>query len=88
METTNVVNLGQVRNLLAEWEKVREHIVAGSIEGWAATIRSKAGVETVYLGGVYREDSQLALSAGLRLSAARMMEEDEPPKLRSRRRAK
>jgi hypothetical protein len=77
--TSNVVNLGQVRNLLAEWDKVREHIIAGDIAGWAATIRNNSGRETVYLGGVFRNDSRLTLSAALRMSTARVMEEDEPP---------
>lgn len=78
MQQTKVVNLGQVKDLMSEWEKVRQSIIAGQIEGWAATLRCADGLEVVYLGGVYKRDRALASRAALRQSAARMLAEDEP----------
>lgn len=77
---SKIVQLGAVRNLLAEWEKVRSHIAAGEINGWSITIRDGLDEETIYLGGTYKEDPQAALKAALRMSAARVLTEDDPPK--------
>lgn len=78
MQNTKVVNLGQVKDLMAEWDKVRQGILVGRVEGWAATLRCADGREVVYLGGVYKTDRALASRAALKQSAARMLAEDEP----------
>jgi hypothetical protein len=80
VKNTKVVNLGKVRDLLAEWETVRKHILAGNISGFQSMFcDTTTGRETIYVGGVYREDPQKALKAMLRMSAARALTEDDPP---------
>jgi hypothetical protein len=78
---TRVVNIGKVRDLLMEWEKVRRHITAGRITGFQTVFCDSQDRETIYLGGVYRENPQAGIAATLKLSAARMLEEDEPARL-------
>lgn len=79
MKNTKVVNLGKVRDLLSEWDTVRKHILAGNIGGFQSMFCDTTGRETIYVGGVYREDPQKALKALLRMSAARALAEDDPP---------
>jgi hypothetical protein len=78
-----VVNLGVVKDLLTEWERVRLHIVKGDIGGFQSVFCDSQQRETIFLGGVYKHDPQKALGAALKLSAARALEEDEPPVFRS-----
>lgn len=78
--TVKVINLGTVRNLMTEWDKVRQKIAAGGVASWAVTLQDDLGDESIYLGGVYKEDPAAALKAALRLSAARVLTEDDPPK--------
>jgi hypothetical protein len=73
----NVVHLGQVRDLRAEWEKVRDAVTQGRVTGFYLTVLSDSGNEATYVGGTYKADPQLAARAALRMSMARMMEEDE-----------
>jgi hypothetical protein len=82
---TRVVNIGKVRDLLVEWEKVRQHITAGRITGFQTVLCDGLDRETIYSGGVYRDDPQAGIAATLKLSAARMLEEDEPARLRRER---
>lgn len=82
VKNTKIVNLGQVRDLLAEWEKVRAAIMTGKIDGWFAAFRDTEAQESIYMGGVYKEDPQEALKAALRVSAARTLIEDEPSRLK------
>jgi len=80
---TKVVQLGLVRDLLAEWERVRSRIAAGRVGGFQAVFcDSEGGQEEVFLGGVYQKDVSLATRAQLRISAARVLAEDEPPKIK------
>lgn len=78
---TRVVNLGNVRSLLAEWEKVRQHILKRRITGFQTVFRDSENAEAIFFGGVYKDDPQAALAATLKLSAAKVLEEDEPPLL-------
>lgn len=75
LKNLKIVNLGKVRDLLSEWEKVRLAILGGSVTAFQITLQCE-GTETFYLGGVYKEDPQAALKAALRASAARAMAED------------
>ena len=84
MNKTKVVNLGKIRDLLAEWERVRQHIVSGEITGFQATFCDSASGETIFLGGVYKDDPAAALRAAMKLSAARTLREDVPPKFKAR----
>ena len=77
--TTKVVNLGRVRELLPQWETVKAAILAGKTQGFSVTLIDDEGRDTVYIGGVYREDSRKALRAAMQQSAARTLLEDEPP---------
>jgi hypothetical protein len=74
--STKIVHLGQVRDLLAEWEQVRQAILAGQVDGFHTALR-RGTAETIYLGGVYKEDPHAAARAVLRVSIAHMLAEDE-----------
>lgn len=78
MKNTKVVNLGRVRNLYAEWEKVREHFRSEAISGFQLSVIGANGKETLYVGGVYKEEPKRALRSLLRISAVRTLTEDEP----------
>jgi hypothetical protein len=68
---------------MAEWEKVRRHIIAGGVKGFTITLLNEASRETIYAGGEYKDDPQAALKAALRMSAVRTLVEDPPPAQRS-----
>jgi hypothetical protein len=63
-----VINLGEARDLLAAWEDVRRHILAGRIKGYALNIRDMNGKDTIYLAGEFKTDPAKALKASLRMS--------------------
>lgn len=73
-----IVNLGQVRDLLSEWERVKDEIRAGRIEGFALMVRAPNGGEAIYVGGHYKSNPHEATRCVLRLSAALVMVEDPP----------
>lgn len=79
MHRTRVVNLGQVRDLMTEWETVRGEILAGRVDGFALMVRAGEGREAIFVGGALKADPTAALKAILKLSAARTQVEDEPP---------
>lgn len=72
----NVVHLGQVRDLRAEWDRVRDAVSRGRVTGFYLTVLNDNGKETIYVGGAYTEDPQLAARSALRMSMARMMDEE------------
>jgi hypothetical protein len=74
---TRVVNIGKVRDLLVEWEKVRQRITSGQITGFQTVFCDGTNNETIFMGGVYRDDPQAGIAATLKLSAARMLDDDE-----------
>jgi hypothetical protein len=78
---SNVVHLGQVRDLDRQWNEVRKEIISGHIKGFQLSLIGPTGKETIYVAGKYREHPHLATRAALRMSAARAFAEDEPPKL-------
>lgn len=80
----NVVNLGQVKDLAAEWEKVRKGVVGGRIRGFYVTLMGTDGEEVMYCGGVYKTDPKASIKAALRTSARRVLGEDDPPALLQR----
>lgn len=79
LKNTKVINLGRVRDMLAEWDKVKAAILSGDIAGFHTGLRSATGREAIYLGGVFRDDPMEAMKAILKASAARTQIEDEPP---------
>lgn len=76
MKNTKVVHLGQVRDLLAELEVIRQHVLQGNVSGWMGTLRDAEGRDTVYLGGVYKDSAEHRLGAVLKMSAARVQLEE------------
>lgn len=80
---TTVVNLGIVKDMLAELDRVRQHVLSGNIAGFQSVFCDSQGGETIFLAGAYKHDPKQALAASLKLSAARALAEDEPPKLKT-----
>lgn len=80
MESTKVVDLGMVRDVLAEWERVRAGIATGRISFSVALMNHDTGQETLYLGGAYKQDPVLAMRSILKHSTARALEDDYLPK--------
>lgn len=70
MNEKQVINLGETRSLLAEWNEVRVSILAGQVSGFLAGVRTRNGEETVHLAGVYRDDPMEALRSMFRAAAA------------------
>lgn len=70
MKSVQVINLAEIRQLLAEWDKVRAAILAGHLSGFHAGVRTTLGVDTVFLGGVFKSDPAAAMRGILRASAA------------------
>jgi hypothetical protein len=84
MKNTQVINLGPIRDrraLLVLWEKVRERIMSGEITAFQAVFQDSDLLESVFVGGSYKHDSQKAARAALKLSAARALLDDDPPML-------
>ena len=76
---SRVINLGMVKDLLAELDKVRAHIISGKVAGFQSAFCDSQGEnEVLFMGGIYKQDKELAARAQLRMSAARMLEEDDP----------
>lgn len=63
-----VVNLGDVRNLMASWDEVGRRIKAGRIGAYAITIQDDEGRETVYMAGKFKSEPAQGLRASLRMS--------------------
>lgn len=66
--TNRVVNLGPIRDLLADWDRVREAILRGDVKAFALTMRGLDGQEAIFLGGDFKRDYADALMASLRTS--------------------
>jgi hypothetical protein len=80
VKQTKVVHLARVRelkDLLAEWEKVRQEILLGQIDGFHTALR-RGECETIYVGGRFKKDSEAAARAALKASLYRMLDEDPP----------
>lgn len=78
-----VFNLGAARDLLTDWDEVRQRIVRGKVRAWTVSILNEDGQENVFLGGVYKTDSEAATKAGMRVSweqtkTAELAEDEEP----------
>lgn len=73
-----IVNLGAVKDLRQEWEKVKTAIMAGEVESFYLQLVGRDGKEAVYAGGAYRKNAESVARAALRISIARMRREDRP----------
>lgn len=78
MKNTKVVHIGVGWGVMAEWNRVRTRLAAGTSKGFFLVMDDEDGRDSVLLGGVYKDDPQRALSAILKISAARMLAEDPP----------
>lgn len=74
---SNVVYMGEVRDLLMELDKLRADVLAGDIRGWGGVVSRTDGREVIYLGGTFKTSSADRARAMLRVSAARVLREDE-----------
>lgn len=74
-----VVNLGEVKDLRQEWDKVRAGINAARVASFFLLVADQDGHESIFTGGAYKSQPEKAARAALRVSAARMMLEDSPP---------
>lgn len=63
-----VIDMGQVRDLLKDWDDVAKAIRQGRIKAWALTLRSTEGKEAVYFGGDFKDDSGARLNASMAMS--------------------
>ena len=82
MKNTKIIDLGQVRDVFAEWEKVRQHLATMHVKGFQIALIGPDDSETVYMGGVYKVEPLRALSATLKMSAARALADDPAPALK------
>lgn len=84
MTQSNVVYMAAVKDLLIELDKLRSDVLAGEIQGWGGVVRRSDGVEVVYLGGTFKTSSADRARAMLKVSAARVLREEEtiPPRPR------
>ena len=72
---------------MAEWIKVKEHILNNEVQGFHTSIMGPDGRETVYIGGAHKQSAEAALKAALRVSAARVLAEDVPPRTKVKKKA-
>jgi hypothetical protein len=79
MKNTKIVDLGQIRDIVSEWGRVREHLATRKAKAFQLVLMGDDDEETVFIGGIYKQDPQRALSAALKCSAARALAEDPPP---------
>lgn len=63
-----VVSMAGVRDLLKDWDEVRQRILRGQIRGWALSVTGHNGDQSVYLGGEHKTNSDAALRAGMAVS--------------------
>jgi hypothetical protein len=80
---SKVVYMAAVKDLLAELEKLRADVLAGDALGWGGTVKFRDR-EVVYLGGTFKDSLEDQTRAMLKVSAARMLQEDPPLKMRKR----
>lgn len=73
----NVVDLNECRELLKDWNRVRDYILTGKVKGWAICFLDYKNREGVHLGGVFKRSPNLALKASLHISME--MNAGEPP---------
>jgi hypothetical protein len=71
-----VVQLGQVKDLLKEWEAVRDAIRGGRLTGFSICLRGPVGDEAIYTGGHYKTNAVDAARVAMRMSWERTKEED------------
>jgi hypothetical protein len=83
MIKTKVVYMAAVKDLLAEWEKIRRDILAGEVQGWGGSIKFTDGEEVVYIGGTFRTNAADRARCMLKVSAVRATREGQPLTLRN-----
>lgn len=76
-------NLGTVRDMLDQWENVRQEILSGQVLGFSTVLRRPSNADTFHIGGAYRESPEDALRASLRLSKYLMKDDPTPARIRS-----
>lgn len=79
---SKIVDLGQVRRLLAEWDAVRVDIANGRVSAWAAVDEAQTNLR---LGGTFRNNTRAALQGLLKMVMARTLAENAAPAQRLKR---
>lgn len=64
----NVVNLVECRDLLRGMDVMRERILKGRVKGFAVTVLEWDDSESVYFLGQYRDNTEAACKAAMRMS--------------------
>lgn len=78
----SVVDMRGVRDLLKDWDDLRQKILQGEIQSWMLSVQDHHGREAVYVGGRFKGDADAALRAGMRASWEKTkIEDEEQPQL-------
>lgn len=84
MTRRTVVEMGTVREFLAQLEQLKSELLAGEIQGWGGVVKFADGRDVVYVGGSFRTSTADRTRAMLRVSAAVALRQDDylpPPKM-------
>lgn len=73
-----VINLGQYRDLLREWEELRGIIIKARSRGGTVCLTDEDGNESIHLLGTHRQDPQAAMDAAMRLVIELNRSQDAP----------
>lgn len=77
MKNTKVVNLVQIRHLLAELDVIRADVIKGNVQAWVGLMRDSEGRDKAYVGGAFIDNSREAAKALMKIAAARALLADE-----------
>jgi hypothetical protein len=84
VKNTKIVDLGEIRDVLVEWDRVRTHLLTQRAKGFQLAIIGPDESEAIFTGGIYKQDPLRALSASLKCSAARALADDPPLALQAK----
>lgn len=83
MQDAKVIDLDQVRGLVAELDKVRRRITAGELIGYHVVVCDAAYEATVCSGGLYRENPDALMDVVIKEHMGRALGASKAPMLRS-----
>lgn len=70
MRNTNVIEFGEIRELLMIWDQVRDRIISGRTAGVCVALLDELEQETIMLGGVFKKDPARVLRSALKARTA------------------
>lgn len=68
LKNTKIIQLGETRELLSQWNEVKAAILAGQVTGLHAGVQTTDGT-TVFLAGTFRDDPMQAVRTMLKAAA-------------------